>query len=230
MAFRTMIYMALIGISTLMPNGAAAASAAPNVTYTAIGIFAATPLSGTDTFQLAGKAFSISVIANAAATPSRHGQLWAQYSNLQMSGTVNSGLIPTPIAISSPNANILLAIGNPKINYLEMGFPVRIAGLQLSVIAEISVPVGTIPTAHIHPFTAPAKMAPSNARMTYTDGTSSTTLGINGTLNATIPPAIQAGTVAPDRCVQAWAPEIACPSAVGKDCTIPRRRTVTELA
>jgi len=43
--------------------------AAQNVTYTAAGTFSTVIVSGSDTFKLAGQAFSISIVASESAVP-----------------------------------------------------------------------------------------------------------------------------------------------------------------
>jgi hypothetical protein len=166
------------------------ATTAPNVTYTASGVFASPPASGTDTFRLAGEPFSISVVANAATVPTKHGGQWAQYNDLSMTGTVQSGLVPTPIAIGNSTTDILLATGNPNVDFFELGTAIQVVGLKVVVTAAISMPKGTIANALIHPFTAPVTLTPANARMTYTDGTDTTTLGINGTLSTSLTAAL----------------------------------------
>ncbi len=168
----------------------AAATTAPNVTYKASGVFANPPVSGTDEFRLAGEPFSMSVVANAALTPTRHGAQWAQYNDLSMTGTVQSGLVPTPIAIANSTTDILLATGNPNVDFFELGSPILVVGLKMTVSARISMPKGTIANALIHPFTAPVTLTPANALMTYTYGTVSATLGINGTLSTSLSQAL----------------------------------------
>jgi hypothetical protein len=161
---------------------------APNVTYTAAGVFASPPISGADLFQLQGQAFSISVVANSATTPTSHGPHWAKYGKLKMSGTCQSGLEPTPFSISSGLTSIELATGNPSYDVFEMFAPVSVIGIQINVLATIRMPPGTIANALIHPF-ASISLGPPD-QMTYSNPSTgdSTTLGIaSGTLVATIP-------------------------------------------
>jgi hypothetical protein len=167
---------------------------APNVTYTASGIFASPQVSGADTFQLAGEPFSISVVANAASIPKTHGLVWAQYVGLNMTGEVISGLLPRqPYPIASYHTSIELATGNPDYDVWAIFAPVSVIGAEVNVLAIIQMPPGTIHNALIHPFAAAATLSPSSATVTYSDGTASTTLAIqSGTANATIPsPAAQ---------------------------------------
>jgi hypothetical protein len=166
-------------------------AAAPNVTYSASGTFSSPQISGADTFQLRGQPFSINVVASETLVSKNHGAQWAVYSTLKMTGTVQSGLLPTPIAISSNGSSILLAAGNPSQDLFRLGSPVVVVGTTLTVTANIIMPKGTITNDHVLPFTAPVTLTPANATITYSDGTNSTTLGINGTLMATV-----AGTTA----------------------------------
>ncbi len=184
---RRFALLSLAALVCLTASEQRAAAAAPNVTYTASGVFATTPLSGNDLFRLAGQPFSISVVANEAMVSTHHGAQWAVYNNLKMTGTVQSGLLPTPTAISNNVTNILLAAGNPNVDIFQLGTPVKVVGLTLTITASISMPKGTITNDHVLPFTAPVTVTPSNATVTYSDGTNTTTLAIQqGTLNATL--------------------------------------------
>jgi len=177
---------------------AASEATAPNVTYTATGVFATPPMSGNDLFQLQNEPFSISVVAKASTPPTDHGPHWASYTKLKMTGTATSGLEPTPLSIQSANTSIELATGNPQYDVFEMFAPVSVIGIQINVLAELQMPTGTIANALIHPFAAITLGPPD--KMTYTDPAtgSSTTLGIaSGTLVATIPGG-QSVTATPD--------------------------------
>ena len=159
-------------------------AAAPNVTYTASGTFGA-PKSGSDLFQLQGQAFSISVVANEAMIAKTHGPQWAAYTALKMTGTVNSGLLPTPIAISNSSTSIELAVGNPSYDVFELYSPVKVVGITLTITANLDLPKTALTNDHVLPFASVA--LPSNASMTYSDGTNTTVLSLKGTLVATIP-------------------------------------------
>lgn len=156
---------------------------APNVVYTATGVFATPPVSGNDLFKLAGNAYTLSVTANAATVPTTHGQQWAKYTKLKMTGSVQSGLLPTPTSISNNATNIQLAFGNPSYDVYGLFTPVVVVGITLQVVATIHMPPGTITTALIHPFTAPVTLTPAIGTMSYSDGTNTTVLGLNGTLS-----------------------------------------------
>jgi len=190
--FKTLVSTAIaIAASCLIVAkdlAAASPAQAPNVTYTATGVFATPPTSGSDLFQLAGTPFSISVVARAGTPPTDHGPHWATYTKLKMTGSVSSGLEPTPLAISSALTSIELATGNPSFDVFELFVPVYVIGIEVNVQANVQMPPGTIANALIHPF-ASVVLGPSNT-VVYADPTTgnSTTLGIaRGTLVATIP-------------------------------------------
>ncbi|HTT61871.1 MAG TPA: hypothetical protein VMG35_08520 [Bryobacteraceae bacterium] len=155
----------------------------PNIIYTAVGTFG-NPISGSDTFRLAGEPFSLSILANDSQLSSFHGPTYAGYSNLLMSGTLNSHLIQPPISIYSRAAWVVMANGNPNHDQFTMGSPVRILSLTLSFTANITLPKGALTTVRNHVF-PPVPLAAHMATVTYSDGTNSTTLGLSGTLSAT---------------------------------------------
>jgi len=168
-------------------------SAATNVTYTAFGTFGTTPIAGSDLFKLAGQPFSIGIVASEALVSKNHGAQWAVYSGLKMSGEVQTRLLPTPVTISNSSTNVALAFGNPSYDVFLLGTPVKIAGMTVTITANITMPKGTIVNDHILPFTAPVSLSAANATVTYADGTSSTTLAVvNGTLSTSVPPATTA--------------------------------------
>ena len=162
---------------------------APNVTYTASGIFGTTPLSGPDLYKMAGEPFTINVVANAATHPTKNGATWAQYTKLKLTGQVNSGLLPgEPYPITSNSTSMELATGNPSYDVFTIFAPVSVIGSQVNISSLIQMPPGTIKNALIHPFTAPVTLNPAVATVTYVAGGVTTTLSIaSGTLNATIP-------------------------------------------
>jgi len=166
-----------------------AAATAPNVTYTAAGTFATPPASGNDLFQLQGQPFSISVVASESSVSKKHGAQWADYTALSMTGTVQSGLLPTPISLSNGGTSIELAVGNPSYDVFILYSPVKVVGMTLTIVATLHLPKGTLTNDHILPVKQ-AALTPAIASMTYSDGTNTTVLGINGTLSTTVPAAI----------------------------------------
>lgn len=158
---------------------------APSVMFEAFGTFSKPPISGTDLFRLQGEPFNISVAASAAAVPTKSGQNWAVYSPLHLTGTVKSGLLQAPTNISSFSASIELsynADGEP----FTLATPMKIVSLQVTVRADIMMPAGTMSTLFIHPFTAPVQLTPAIATLSYTDGSDTTVLGINGVLTTSV--------------------------------------------
>lgn len=176
--------MAITGVAVCCFAATAnlAVAAAPNVTYTAAGTFS-TVVSGNDLFQLQGQPFNINVVANEALVAKTHGAQWADYTVLSMTGTVQSGLLPTPISIANSSTSIELAVGNPSYNVFLLYSPVKVVGITLTIIATLHLPAGTLTNDHILPF-ATATLTPANATMSYSDGTTTTVLGIKGTLSA----------------------------------------------
>lgn len=166
---------------------AASPEASANVTFTASGAFAASPISGNDTLQLAGQPFKIKIVANSSLKPTTHGANWATFLPLNMVGTVYSALVPNqPVAVSSQKAVIAQIVGSTE-DIFQFGSPIQVIGIDLQATANITLPGGTLTTALLRPFSA-VSLNPSNATITYANGTASTVLAVqSGTLIATIP-------------------------------------------
>ena len=166
-------------------------AAAPIVTYTASGVFSKPAVNGMDVFKLAGQPFTITCMVSASTPPTKHGAYYAEYSELNVSGMIYSGLIQNPYLLASNEANLELSTGNPSYDVFAVGAPVQVLGLAVTFIAEIKMPTGTIAKPLIHPFAAPVVLSPTNTTVIYTESTSgTTTLTIaSGTLTATIPAA-----------------------------------------
>jgi uncharacterized protein (TIGR03437 family) len=188
------VAMAAAAISCLTASEklvAAGPDTAPNVTYTISGVFASPQITGADLFKLAGQPFSISVVINAAAVPTSTGAKWAKYTKLIMSGTVGTGLEPTPVPISSNLTSVELASGNPDYEVFELFAPVTAFGIQVNILANVQLPPTTFVKPLAHPFAAvslaPPDLGPTYT-VTYSNTTAATTLGIaSGTIVATIP-------------------------------------------
>jgi hypothetical protein len=162
--------------------------AASTVTYNATGNFATPQLDGADMLKLAGEPFSLSVVASTTLVPTAHGHTWAEYTNLSMTGTVYSGLLPgVPIPIASSAATLVQVEGrNQPMQLLAFEFPILVLNIQLDVIAKIAMPPGTIPNALINPFTAPVTLTSPPDFLSYSDSTATTTLGLgSGTVSTT---------------------------------------------
>jgi len=182
------------------PQRLAGQDAGTKITFTAQGTFATPQVSGNDTLLLAGQPFQIKIVADASLTPSKHGRNWAAFSPLKMSGTINSGLLPgQPVKIGSSKAVIAQVVGASE-DVFQAGFPVKVIGIDLQAIANITLPGGTLSTPLIRPFASVA-LDPTNATVTYSNATASTVLAVQtGTLVATLAAgagAAQAAVAAP---------------------------------
>jgi hypothetical protein len=156
---------------------AQSASSTPSVTYTASGRFSTTVASGTDIFKLAGEPFNISLVVSEATKPHTHGKGYATYTGLSAKGTVTTALIPqSPFTLSSTHAFMALALGNPKYDVIELVIPVTVIKEKVTITAKIIAPHGSFTKWSIAPFNAPIRLTSSNATITYTNGTGSTTL------------------------------------------------------
>lgn len=166
------------------------AAASPDTTttttviYRATGTFATPAVSGSDQLQLAGNPFTIYVIGNPSAKPSQHGENWAMFQPVAVSGTAYSGAAGGNEPLSSKQGTIELAIGASE-DIVHLGFPytVPIVG-PLMIRTVITLPPGTLSTVLIHPFSSVA-LNPSNATVSYANSTASTVLAVQtGTLEA----------------------------------------------
>jgi len=162
---------------------------APIVTFTASGTFASTPTSGSDQLKLSGEPFEVSISVSEATAPFKHGPNWAAFNKLKLTGAVHSGLPgATPVTIGSGEATIIQAFDPGQYDTFTMEAPIKVVGISLTIKAVIVMPFGTFKNPLLQPFGSPVALAPGNATMTYSDGTSSTVLAIQtGALTATIP-------------------------------------------
>src|SRR5450755_280192 len=167
--------------------GAASPNKSANVTYLASGTFATTPVSGADSLKLAGQPFTITLVGNSSLKPIQHGQNYAIFKPLQMTGTVFSGLLPNqPIPISSTTAAINQVVSAAE-DIFESGFPVVVVGVSLNVRARLVLPGGTLINPLLRPFASVA-LTPANATVTYSNSPASTVLAVQtGTVVATAP-------------------------------------------
>ena len=78
------------------------------------------------------------------------------------------------------------AVG-PDYDPVETAFPVKVVGISLTINAQFTLPADTLAKPLIHPFSA-VDLSPSNATVTYTNGSDATTLTIaRGSLVAALP-------------------------------------------
>jgi hypothetical protein len=182
---QSMIITAVAMAAALVTGQSAAAATAPSVTYTAQGQFAKTVVSGGDLYKLAGEPFSLSVVASESIAPHAHGTGWAVYTNLKATGRVISGLIPqSPVPLGSTHTFLALERESSH-DIVELIVPVTVINQSVRITAILTVPRGTITKTAIAPFASTVTLG-SDATVTYSDGTNSTTLSIaSGKLTAT---------------------------------------------
>jgi len=156
----------------------------PTVIYQAQGTFGTPPVSGDDTLKLAGEPFTINIVAHAGSTPSKHGQNWAVFTPLRMTGVVHSGLLGSqPVNIASNGTSIYLSVSATE-DPVEAAFPVVVVGISLTVQAQFTLPADTLAKPLIDKFAA-VQLSPSITSVVYSNGTDTTTLSIaSGTLQA----------------------------------------------
>jgi len=193
----TIAATAISGLAAPRKLAAASPDKGANITFTASGTFVATPVSGDDRLKLAGQQFTITIVGNSSLTPIQHGQNWASFKPLQMTGVVYSGLIPgLPIPIGSTTATLYQAIGYDIGDFFQAFFPVTEADVSLTVKAYIELPPGTLTRALLRPFSSVA-LNSTNVTVTYSNmrqlhggrpTSTSTVLAVqSGTLVATLP-------------------------------------------
>lgn len=179
------IAMAAIGC---LSNSSQLLATAPNITYSATGTFAADPpANGNDTLKLGGEPFSVKIVVSAATVPAKRGSGFAVYEQLVLTGYVKSGLTGQSqwVPIKSKAATIIQQIFPGKDDVFTMEAPINVSGIRLVIKAVVTMPLGTISTALLHPFSGAVAMSPTNASFTYSNSSASTTLNIQkGTLNA----------------------------------------------
>jgi len=146
---------------------AADPSASPNVIYTANGVFAATPISGPDNVRLAGQPFTIQIEANESLAPTSSGPGWAEYTGLTMQATIRTPFNPAPLTFKNRRAAILLAVGDPDHDVLDLSSTVSlpglaVGGLWLKFRAEALIPKGTLTSDMVLPLTAPYTVSAGN--------------------------------------------------------------------
>jgi hypothetical protein len=82
-----------------------------------------------------------------------------------MTGTVNSGLDPTPVELASSAANVELAIEQTKTtDVFFLGVPVKVLGLTFTILAEIYAPYNSITKLSPYPFSGRSRSPPPPPR------------------------------------------------------------------
>jgi hypothetical protein len=148
------------------------------VSYMASGTFGSV-VSGSDGLRLSGEPFSITVYVSEGKTPTKSGSsggnTYAAYAPLDMTGTVQSALLPMPTNFNAYASIILVQTASGR-DQFQLYAPVKIEG-SINIHGIILLPPGTLSSVDVAPFsTAPA--IPQGSILTYTSGTGSTTLQI----------------------------------------------------
>jgi hypothetical protein len=176
---RSVAVTAVTVLSGLMAcNQAYAATTSPVVSYMASGTFGSV-VSGPDGLKLSGEPFSITVYVSEGKTPTKSGSsggnTYAAYAPLDMTGTVQSALLPMPTNFNAYGSVILVQTPSGR-DQFQLYAPVKIEG-SINIHGIILLPPGTLSSVAVAPFsTAPA--IPQGSILTYTTGTGSTTLQI----------------------------------------------------
>ena len=156
------------------------------IQYTASGTFSSTPSCPQgqlkcDGLRLAGEPFSISAFVSEAKTPTKsgtaaNGAVYATYAPLDLTGTVQSGDLPTPTTINA-YASIILTKQVTGRDEFQLYAPIKISG-TVNIHGIILLPPGTLSTVGIG--LVPSTYAiPAGSSLTYTTSTGTTTLGLD---------------------------------------------------
>jgi len=151
-----------IATAALSCFAAAGQSAAPDVNYTASGVFVTPALGGEDNLRFAGEPFTLTFVLSEATKPIRHSETMAEYSNIPVSVTVVSGWTGFNYFFNE-TATLILVVGAPgKPDGFFLRFPATNIGDPIVVTAIATVPPGTITTPASKPFTAPVTLTSSD--------------------------------------------------------------------
>lgn len=169
---------ALSGIVACNPVFAATASTSPVVSYIASGTFG-NVISGSDGLRLSGEPFSITVYVSESKVPTKSGSsggnTYAAYAPLDMTGTVQSALLPMPTNLNAYASVILVQTPSGR-DQFQLYAPVKIEG-TINIHGIILLPPSTLSSVNVAPFsTAPA--IPQGSILTYSNTAGSTTLEI----------------------------------------------------
>ena len=179
-----------IALATVMGCLAASAllAAQPSVTYTASGRSAVPPFS-TQQCSSCRVNLSASLLSPTEPSPKTHGPQWALLIPLKMTATVQSScpIAHPPRYIQQqhqhPVGNRQPPSGSTPAGLSHKHTRHRGDGSRKHCHAKGVSDQQSL----ILPFTAPVTLTPADATMTYSDATATATLGINGTLTATVP-------------------------------------------
>lgn len=174
-----------IAIAALLICCPALFATTTTVTYTASGTFSL--ISGADLFELRNQPFSMAVVATEGTVPTTSTASYAEYKNLGLKATVQSGLEPTPVSVSNNSTGLVLITGNPTYDFLWIGTGLKVVGKPIGILAKITMRKGTLTNDSILPLTHSVQLTPTSATLTYSltqpDGTKQeSVLGITGNL------------------------------------------------
>ncbi len=159
----------VVGLMVARKPAAASPDVGTKVTFGFSGTFAATPISGTDPLNVAGQFFFMNVVAYTSLVPVQHGQNWAVFTPLTMTGGLGQ------YALNSTTAGVVQTVGDSE-DIFQTGTTATVSGESVTVRAYITLPGGTLPNPRINPFASVA--AGPGTTVTYSDGVSSTVLAV----------------------------------------------------
>ncbi len=179
----TLTYSTSTGSTTLAIASGTLSAQIPVMAYSAVGTFAATPTSGNDGLRLSGEPFSIVAYASESKTPSKSGgsggNSYAIYGPLDLSGTVQSALLPTPTNIGAYASLIMVQTPSGR-DQIQLYAPVQVEG-TVNIHGILLLPPGTLSSLSIAPF-SPTDALPAGSLLTYSNTSGTTTLGIQDTV------------------------------------------------
>jgi hypothetical protein len=167
-----MIKMRSIAIAAAIISGFAASenlvASCPTqtVTYEALGRFGNNPISGRDIFKLAGRPFTIYLYACESLQPSQTGSDYAVYADVELRGTVTSGLIMTPYTIRPTPVAFALVQAPTGPDLVELGGNLTVFGSLIYIRANIALPAGTLTSTSIAPFSK-VPIITANSALSY---------------------------------------------------------------
>jgi len=146
--------MAAAAISGVAASGNLAASTCSGsvITYTASGTFGPNVIQGKDGFDLAGEPFTITVMSCESKQPSQSGSDYANYSGVELTGSVSSALLTEPYGILPTPVNLTLVRPATGDDVILMKGTTNAVGALVSVLAAVSLPRGTLTSLSLAPF------------------------------------------------------------------------------
>jgi hypothetical protein len=143
--------VAICGVAASGNLGASTCSSSV-ITYTASGTFGPNVIQGKDGFDLAGEPFTITIISCESKQPTQSGSGYANYSGVQLTGSVSSALITEPYEIMPTPVNLTLVRPATGDDVILMKGMTTVFGELVSVLAAVSLPHGTLTSLSLAPF------------------------------------------------------------------------------